>query len=315
MLKKRNCFKDSYITAVVVTYNPDLITFWRLFQSIVYQVDKIVIIDNCSDNLEGIKRIIQDFSLSLEQEIDLISNKVNEGLGKAQNAGIKLAKNEPKTTHVILFDQDSILDEGFIDGLIKAEKMLVLRGIKLAAIGPTYYNEITGEIYPITKYRGPFIDRIIPLEEPVEATFLIASGCLISISVIDFVGYMNEDFFIDYIDVEWSFRARSLGFQVYASPSSKMKHTIGDNRTSIFGRSISIHSPLRRYYLYRNSIYMMKNPVISFGYKIRELTFNLLRFGVFLILSKERMKYLKYSTSGLVDGFNGVKGKCPYNFN
>jgi rhamnosyltransferase len=214
-----------------------------------------------------------------------------------------------------LFDQDSILDERFVSGLIDSERKLLSQGIKLAAIGPVYYDEVTNEIYPITKYKGPFIERIKPSNKPAEATFLIASGCLIQANIIDVVGYMNEDFFIDYIDVEWCFRAKSFGYKIYASPNSRMKHSIGDNRTSIFGRSISIHSPLRRYYLYRNSIYMLKNSNIAIGYKIREITFNLLRFFVFLALSKERYQYFKYSISGFFDGIKGVKGKCPYNYN
>jgi rhamnosyltransferase len=315
MIVKKNCNKDYFVCAVIVTYNPELIILSRQLQSLINQVDKIVIVENCSNNIDGIKKTIEDFSYSSKQEIHLICNSTNEGLGKAQNRGIKFAKDDIKTTHVILFDQDSILDEEFVNGLIDSEKKLLGQGIKLSAIGPVYYDEITNETYPITKYRGPFIDRIKPSSEPVEATFLIASGCLISVNIFDVVGYMNEDLFIDYIDVEWSFRAKSFGYQVYASPNSKMKHTIGDNRTSIFGRSISIHSPLRRYYLYRNSIYMVKNPNISFGYKIREITFNLMRFIVFLVLSKERMKYFKYSISGFIDGFKGVKGKCPHIYN
>jgi rhamnosyltransferase len=310
-----NFNKDYFVCAVIVTYNPDLVIFSRQLQSIKSQVNNVVVIDNCSNNIAELKVIINEFIELNSLKINLICNLSNIGLGKAQNIGINFAKEDVNSTHILLFDQDSILDEGFVMGLIDSENKLLEQGIKLAAIGPVYYNEITNETYPITKYRGPFIDRIKPGSEPVEATFLIASGCLIPINIIDVVGYMNEDLFIDYIDVEWSFRAQSFGYKVYASPNSKMKHTIGDNRTSIFGRSISIHSPLRRYYLYRNSIYMVKNPKILIGYKIREITFNLLRFVVFLVLSKESIKYFKYSISGFIDGFKGVKGKCPHIYN
>ena len=244
----------------------------------------------------------------------MIQKQDNLGLGKAQNDGINFAASLA-ASHIILFDQDSILDSGFVSGLLKSENILKAEGKKVGAVGPIYYNELTAEVYPISKYNGPFIERIVPVEKPAEASFLIASGCLISLDVFKKVGYMNEDLFIDYIDVEWSFRAKSYGYSVFASPFAKMKHTIGDDRTSILGRSISIHSPLRRYYLYRNSIFMVKDPNIFVGYKIREIFFNTFRFLIFLVIAKERMKYFKYSISGFWDGFKGVKGKCPHVYN
>lgn len=306
--------KKSLISAVIVTYNPDLFIFSRQLNSLKGQLNSIVIVDNNSSNIVEIKGKIADFLNSSDLEIHLICNTNNVGLGRAQNEGIKFAESKD-VTHVILFDQDSILDFGFVEGLLYSENELLKQGIKVGAIGPTYYNEKTGEIYPISKYYGPFIERILPSDRPIEASFLIASGCLISLEVIKHIGYMNEDLFIDYIDVEWSFRAKSLGYSVFASPCSKMKHSIGDNRKSIFGRSISVHSPLRRYYLYRNSIYMIRDPKIFLGYKIREIAFNAFRFVVFLILSKERRKYFKYSISGFIDGFKGIKGNCPHIYN
>lgn len=302
------------ICAVIVTFNPDLDLFLRQLMSFLKQVDFIVVVDNDSKNIDQIEALLNSNELKYILESCLLKNASNVGLGKAQNDGIKLAVSK-SATHVLLFDQDSVLNEGFVEGLIATEASLKKDGLKVAAVGPTYYNELTGEVYPITKYKGPFIERIQPENVPIQATFLIASGCLISVDVFEKIGYMNEDLFIDYIDVEWSFRAKSKGYGVYATPFAKMSHTIGDNRTSIFGRSISVHSPLRRYYLFRNSIYMVKNPSISIGYKIREVVFNTFRFIIFLTLSKDRIMYFKYSISGFMDGLKGIVGKCPHDFN
>lgn len=302
------------ICAVIVSYNPEVIVFSRQLKSLVGEVDCIVVVDNDSKNIDEIRHQIDVIKKSFGLKIYFTSNESNIGLGKAQNEGVKYAQTL-SATHVILFDQDSIVDTGFVAGLIQSENELLAQGLKVGAVGPVYYNEKTGEIYPISKYKGPFIERIIPSSKPVEASFLIASGCLISIDVIKAVGYMDEGLFIDYVDVEWSFRAKSHGYSVFSSPNARMKHTIGDERRSIFGRSISVHSPLRRYYLYRNSIYMVKDSKIPFGYKVREITFNLIRFVVFLFLSQERKKYFKYSMSGFVDGLKGVKGKCAHIYN
>ncbi|WP_158798512.1 glycosyltransferase family 2 protein [Pedobacter sp. L105] len=300
------------VSSITVTYNPDLDLLSRQIGSLAHQVSHLIIIDNASANIDAIELLVINF-VNQGFSIQLKKLDENKGLGFGQNRGIELAK-ESNSSHIIILDQDSIPSPEFITKMLLSEKVLLSKELPVGAIGPVYFNEVSGEIYPITKYYGPFIERIKPKHEPVEATFLIASGCFIRMSVLEDVGLMNEDLFIDYVDVEWCFRAKSKGYLVYADPEIVMSHTIGDNRVSILGRTISVHSPIRRYYLYRNSIFMVKNKSIDFGYKLREVTFNILRLSIFLILSKEKKKYFKYSMKGFSDGFKGVVGKCPYTF-
>ena len=299
------------ITSIIVTYNPNIDALKKQIERLFNQVQLIVIVDNGSKNSDEIKNELSNQRVS--SKIKLFENGDNKGLGFAQNKGIEIAIEE-KSTFVLLLDDDSLIEENFVSNLYSDYELLLKKGIKIGAIGPTYYNEETGEQYPITKYIGPFIDRKLPKKEPVEASFLIASGCLIPISIIEEVGLMNEDFFIDYIDVEWSFRAKSKGYKLFATPKAKMNHVIGEKRISIFGRKISLHSPLRKYYLFRNSIFMIKCPYISDGYKIREIIFNFLRFIVYLTLSNEKGKYIKYTFRGYMDGLMNKKGRCSYHF-
>lgn len=82
---------------------------------------------------------------SLIQTLDLL----------AQNAGVEAAKKY-NATHVVFFDQDSVLNEGFISGLLKAERELLLQGENLAAVGPAFYDLQTGDSFPSTVFLGPF---------------------------------------------------------------------------------------------------------------------------------------------------------------
>ncbi|MDF2515194.1 MAG: rhamnosyltransferase [Sphingobacterium sp.] len=303
----------SRISAITVTYNPDISLLERQINSLIGQIGCIILVDNGSKNIDEIKSLIRHVEKNGLVRVMAHYNVSNVGLAAAQNKGIELSKGIDDT-HVLLLDQDSVLESDFVANLISSESTLIASGVKVGAIGASYYNKKTGEVYPITKYWGPFIERVIPTTEAVEATFIIASGSLIAHHVIDEVGKMEEKLFIDYIDVEWAFRAKSQGYRIFASPIAKMEHNIGDSRTSVFGRKISVHSPLRRYYLYRNSIFMLNNKSIDSGYKIREITFNFMRFIVFMCLSKEKSKYLKYSFYGVVDGIRGRSGKCPYSW-
>jgi len=295
------------ICAVIITFNPDIETIKKQYASLEKQINYIIYIDNNSINIKEIINSLEKYTLN-NQNIKIIKNSENMGLGYAQNQGINYAKKN-NCTHVLILDHDSVLENDFVNKLINEENKKIEKGINIGAMGPVYYDEKTKIIYPITRYIGPFIKRIIPDNEPVEASFLISSGCLIRIDVIDDVGMMNEELFIDYIDVEWSFRARKKGYKLYAIPKARMSHTVGDNRTSIFGRTISVHSPIRRYYLHRNSIFMMRCPYISWGYKLRELIFNILRLIIFTLLSYDKKLYIKYIIKGYRDGLNKKMGK------
>ncbi|MBE5321993.1 glycosyltransferase family 2 protein [Pedobacter sp. MR2016-19] len=295
-------------TAIVVTYNPDLSTLQRQFMSVHEQVDAIVYVDNGSKNIDLINELFLDFVQQKKIKLFIISNSSNLGLGYAQNQGIKKAI-ELDSNFVLILDHDSVLTPGFVNELVNSTIQLKNQGAKVGAVGPVYINEKTNEQYPITRYIGPFINRVNPTEgSNVEASFLIASGSLISIDVLHEVGLMNEDLFVDYIDVEWSFRCKSKGFKLFAIQKALMHHEIGDNRVSVFGRMISVHSPIRRYYLTRNSVYMLRSPHVSWGYKLREFTFNVFRIFIFSLISQERMKYLKFSFRGLKDGIKGKFG-------
>jgi len=300
---------QKFVCVVIVTFNPEIEVLRKQYNSVKNQVDHVIYVDNGSKDIEVLKNFFLGEIGNGDTKVTVIYNTNNKGLGFAQNQGIKAAKKN-QATHILLLDHDSVLDSSFLDNLMMTEKELLEKKINVAAVGPIYFNEKTNEIYPITKFVGPFIKRITPKNMflPVEASFIIASGSLIRTSVIDVLGMMNEELFVDYIDVEWSFRAKKKGFGVYVSPKARMNHQIGDNRVSIFGRMISVHSPVRRYYLTRNSIYMLRCPYVTWGYKLRELTFNIFRIFIFAIISTDRLTYLKLSFKGLRDGIKGKFG-------
>jgi rhamnosyltransferase len=301
------------VFSISITYNPDLELLNRQINSLQNQVQCIVMVDNGSANADELKKYYETQQINKQQNLIVIWNNRNMGLGYAQNIGIKEAiKNG--ATDILLLDQDSVLMDNFIINLLDTREELQHQNIRIGAIGPVYYNETTNQIYPITKFWGPFIKRIEPSTKPEEASFLIASGCLINTDVLKDVGFMNEVLFIDFIDVDWSFRAQSTGYKLFVSPKAVMMHTIGESRMNVGGRSIAVHSPLRRYYLFRNSIFMVQNKNIPVGYKLREIIFNTLRLIVYFSASKDRIKYLKYSINGFKDGLNNVGGECPHKF-
>lgn len=299
------------ISSITVTYNPDVEILIKQLTRLINQVDQIIVVDNFSTNIREIEEKISSLTVGNLCNIKLIPLEENVGLAKAQNIAIRQAKEEA-FEYVILFDQDSVPTNNFVKGLYKGFTDLEKQGGKVAAVGPFYVDPKANELYPATVYVGPFIKRVKPVNSPLEVTFIIASGSLISLKNLNEIGLMNEDFFIDYIDVEWCLRAKAIGYKLYMLPNVTMTHSIGDKRVNFFGRSISVHTPLRRYYLIRNSFIIIRLGYIPFGYKVRELCFNFFRFFVFIIISDDKRKVWSFSIQGIVDGILGKTGKKEF---
>jgi rhamnosyltransferase len=142
--------------------------------------------------------------------------------------------------------------------------------------------------------------------------FLISSGTLISVDVLKTLGGMRSDYFIDHVDTEWSFRAKQLGYRIVGLPSAVMEHSLGDEVKSIwfFGkRQVSYHSPLRDYYMFRNTLLMLRDVSMSIAWRLH-FVWRLVQFAVyFLIFSPLRLERLSKMSLGLYHGLKNVRGK------
>ena len=89
------------ICCIIISYNPDHLIY-QLVETIKIQVNKIIIVDNNSDKNVQLKLN----NLSKQNNISVIFNEKNVGIGKALNQGINLA-HELGFLWVLTFDQDS----------------------------------------------------------------------------------------------------------------------------------------------------------------------------------------------------------------
>ncbi|EHP6054889.1 TPA: glycosyltransferase family 2 protein [Escherichia coli] len=283
------------ISSVTVTYNPDIECLRQQLLSVRKQVDLCVIVDNGSNNIIEIKKLNYEFDFYLIQFDD------NYGLAYAQNSGIEYAISSG-TEYLLLLDQDSILKDEFSKNM----KHIYIK-YNVGILGPSFYDPQNNKIYFGTCYKGPFISRK-SIGEVTDVTFVIASGSFFSSDVYKKIGGMKSELFVDYIDVEWSLRAKNMGYRVCMTNRALMAHTIGDSRITIFGRTISVHSPIRRYYLVRNSFYMLRLHYVPIGYKVREIFFNCLRSMISLIISDKKGNVITKLGQGIYDGIRGKYG-------
>ncbi|MBR5949857.1 MAG: glycosyltransferase family 2 protein [Actinomycetaceae bacterium] len=240
----------SRIVAVVVTYNPDDIS--GLLAVLSEQCEAVVVVDNGSRHCEQVRRLCE------EAESTYIGLAENLGIAAAQNIGIEWARSNG-ASHVLLMDHDSL----------PAPDMVALLGealdsdSTLGAVGPLAAEDREGgdELVYIAREWKPGRASAEELEnERVEVAFLIASGCLIRMDVLDDIGGMKEELFIDHVDLEWGLRARNAGWKLAAVPAARLHHELGDDVVLLPGRSqpIHVHSPIRNYYLTRNTLWLSR---------------------------------------------------------
>lgn len=286
--------------AVVVSYNPNIDILSNLIYTLNQSDVKVIIVDNNS---------ICDISKINIKNNELIILSENRGIAFAQNLGIAKAL-ELSAENIIFFDQDSCIDQDFFNNLLIDYNKLVKENINIAAIGPRFIDEKKEFYFPALKFnKFGLIDKfsVENINQPIEVSFLISSGTLIPVKSLNEIGLMKEEFFIDFVDTEWCFRALSMGYKIFMSELAIMKHSIGDDTIRIFNFNIPVHSGFRRYYRIRNLFFMWK---ISYIPKILVAKLMITNFliQVLLFLLKDKKKdYLKFYWKAIKDGIKQSK--------
>jgi rhamnosyltransferase len=294
------------VWAVVVTYMPDLKMLDLLLKSLMPQVSGVVVVDNGSSEsvLAWLKAYHATVSLVV---IPLYGNK---GIAAAQNVGIEHAKTQ-QADYVILFDHDSNPASDMVAKLLAVAKAKAATGVEVAAVGARYLDERHDNPPPFIQVVGLKVKRQVCScgESVVDVSYLIASGCLMPMRALRAVGNMREDFFIDYVDIEWGLRARNMGFHSFGVCAARMSHDLGDEPFEFFGHKFPRHSALRHYYHCRNAVWMYRQSWLPLHWKLADGWRLLLKYGFYTLFAKPRHQHWWMMTKGIWHGLTGRMGK------
>lgn len=295
----------SGVVAVVVTYQPSLEVLEQLLDALVPQVASVVMVDNGSYS-----NLAERTSEHNTYAVELLQLGENRGIAAAQNIGIEWARNRG-AEFVLLMDQDSIPAPDMVEELLST----IAKQPLAAAAGPRYLDARQDNPPPFIEVRGLRLKRCVcsTEESVVPVDYLIASGCLIPMAVLDKVRGMRDDLFIDYVDIEWGLRARHHGLQSYGVCSAHMQHSLGDHPIKFLGKNIPLHSPLRHYYHFRNAVLLYKEPWVSFNWKLVDGWRLCLKYVFYSIFAKPRLAHWRMMTLGVWHGLLGKSGKLEVN--
>jgi rhamnosyltransferase len=296
------------VCAVIVTFRSGSKVV-PTYQSINPQVGRVIIVDNGSDI--GTTRVLEDLTRESDGKTELIRNRSNLGVGAALNQGCRHAVSLG-FDWVLLMDQDSIAAPAMVASLQNAWANHPDRG-KVFIMAPRYEaGEGVEAIY--LSFRGiwPKKGNFTPGVEYLEPTEAITSGSLVRTDAFRRIGYFTEELFIDFVDTEFCLRLAGAGFRIVVPRDVFLQHALGKaSRINILGRSLLTlnHPPMRRYYISRNRLHLMKTYFSRFPsfflFHLREAFIDLIR--VFL-LEENRWEKTKYSLRGIRDGIIGKLG-------
>lgn len=302
--------KEKIVAALVISYMPDLYFPERL-DKLLKQVSHIVIVDNGST---------QDTSLWQKKyrhndNIIICLNPANVGIATALNQGLHLLSVEG-FEWVVTFDQDSTITPGLIRSLLLTVNADSDPG-SIALVGANRQDAGTKTIHKWLRPKAgwPFFERITCNQiEADGVSLVITSGTLTSIKAFNKVGSFRDDFFIDYVDFEYSLRVRKAGYRILVSCQAKLLHQLGSKKQKkLFNLLVSptYHSELRRYFQFRNHIEMLRLYGWSFPHWTIYNFLALLEIIMGILMFEDRkMSKLRACILGSWDGLRKRMGNC-----
>ncbi|WP_430227291.1 glycosyltransferase family 2 protein [Paraburkholderia tropica] len=285
--------------SVVVFYRPDAGCVARANRLAEFGV--CVVVDNT-------EKVVDPGALGLDPRIIYIANGANLGIATAINQGVETLI-ACGCLSAILFDQDSEPSERLLTELPRVlGKELVVRR-KVAIVGPAYEDVRLGGVAPFVRFGCMKLKRIAPKgDKPIDVDFLITSGSCINLDVWREIGPMDDELFIDFVDLEWCVRARNKGYDVLGVPWLRLAHELGGKPVRIFGRTYPGHSAIRHYYMFRNAIALVQRSYVPWSWKSMELMRLPFRLAIYGLFMRPRLEHVRMALLGAWHGLIGRRG-------
>jgi rhamnosyltransferase len=286
------------IDTVYVTYNAEIELLKKSISSIASQVRKIYIVDNTPKK----DRRLDFFQ---NEKVEVIYLGDNLGIAFAQNVGIKKAIDN-NAEYIMLSDQDTCYPQFYIDEMLKVFK----NHNKVAATAPRFIDSMKKGDDGFIQI-APFVfNQFFPKNGTHEIMQAIASGKILNVQYLNTIGLMDEKLFIDWVDLEWCWRARAKGYNIIGNADVIIEHQLGDESVNVGFREVNLRSAMRHYYITRNSFHLaLRDKNLDIFHRIT-LFFKSFRYIIgFPLLSKPHLKHLKYVMIGFWHGIIGKVGK------
>lgn len=309
--------KGSRVAAVVVTYNRKKMLEECLgaLLSQTRPLDSIIIVDNAST--DGTPEFLQGKGFLKDQRIDYVRLPDNSGGAGGFHEGIGLG-HEKGFDWLWLMDDDAVPAENALEILLNTDQSGDTRvGALVCSIRDELMSFDRRVRESVIRCERVFRQKELRESEFEEPVLQISSypllGVLLKREVVETVGNVNKEFFIQSDDLDYTLRV-SENFLIYLVRDSILVHKEQQGlytTRSLFGKKINflaIKQQWKDYYGCRNYIYLVnKKATRSVAWRA---TYNYLRYmGLALMLADHKGLRASIYARALRDAFKGNLGK------
>ncbi|MDO8444902.1 MAG: glycosyltransferase family 2 protein [Deltaproteobacteria bacterium] len=255
------------VSVIIVNYNGKGLTVGclKVLERQTFRNFEVLVVDNASsdDSLYEIQRFLKEHSEGFQ--IKLIPLDNNTGFSGGNVVGLKHASGE----HIALLNNDTEPGERWLEELVNAMDKAPEVGIcasKLIAYGTDIIDSAGDGFSTSLKGFKRGEGENLSLYEKQEYIFGACAGAaLYRRTMIEKIGFLDEDFFLIHEDTDLNLRAQIYGWKVLYVPKALVYHKVRS--------TIGNMSKMALYYTLRNSEFVrIKNiPASLFPRKAPEL--------------------------------------------
>lgn len=270
------------IAGCVILYHPQDETV-RNIETYINQLDYLYVVNN-----GGGEKVIAKIQAQ-HPNVGVLDYPENQGIAHPLN--VVLYKAATQYEYLLTMDQDSSFSSEAV-----AEYFARIR-------------KNNGKTEKIASYAVNYAHLKREKVEQQIITYYITSGSVLNIKNAIHLGGFDEKLFIDQVDSEFAYRAKISRYKIKTYFDLPLNHQLGNPAHYAVGPyhfDVLNHSPLRKYYIVRNQIYVMKKyPFLKNAYR----KYILKEIIKILLFEKEKYKKIQYIIQAVKDAKHNRYGK------
>lgn len=227
------------LSILIVNYNTCQLTLDAIrsvYNSHTSYKYEVILIDNHSTD-HTVERVREEFP-----QVIIIENEDNVGFSKANNQGLKIAKGR----FILLLNSDTVIQPDTLDVMIKfmdTHSKIGASGCKVllpdgsldkackrgfpTPLSSFYYAFGISKLFPNNpRFNQYQLSHLDPNKDyPVDS--LVGAFMLVRREAIEQVGLLDEQFFMYGEDIDWCYRIKQAGWEIYYYPYTSIIHYKG----------------------------------------------------------------------------------------
>ncbi|MCF6341566.1 MAG: glycosyltransferase family 2 protein [Bacteroidales bacterium] len=199
-----------------------------------YDTYQTVVVDISNLN-QSVSKLSKWMKEKNDKRFYLIREEKNKGFAFANNIGMKYALGQDDCDFLWILNNDTIIERNSLEALISCHLEKSKPGFTGSKIldyeNPEIIQNIGGTFNKWTGYSvlvgmgrkdsGQF-DK-----QQLEVDYVVGASMLCHKSLIRQIGFMPEDYFLYYEDIDWCTSAQQAGFKNYSCANSRVYHKQG----------------------------------------------------------------------------------------